>query len=751
MKFESESQLSVRCFKCGCFGHRGSQCDDYMAGRGSQNLGAGGMLEKCWICGFLGHRAANCKEKTVTCFSCGERGHKQEDCCSPMANCWNCGKRGHIKKNCPVKTNVGMCFYCHEVGHHSKDCDKKVCYICQSKNHLWTRCPLKGTQGFPHSTSGYMRGMGYMPRGENQQKAIQLEQFPNQMQFDDLCYQSLEHQPQTPRCLRRNSMPVVSNHGITIEHERPMTLRTNSDPNGYSGYLNPLYRPRMSQSMDDFQLVPNLSSWSPVTPRIGNIGLRSDQDSSGFSMADIFSRSNESMMKMTESEKECRSVMPLLVGRRNSLVENCITPRSSEAWGDAGLHVVPWTQEPGSVTNPLSEKQTVTSQYNSMDSLSSEVNRSVVNTPSEKWELISTYDGIDLTGTEPKGLTMNKASEKHVVTSGYDAGDLRGYEAKGPLTKIGKKEVVIGGYNGVDPPCSEEKGSLPNMLCEKQSVTSRYDSLTLSKSEAKESIMSTLSEKHEGTNGYNDGDLPYNEKKKDCGETTDVNGRDGDTIPLQNQQTIQPAQETQASPDVVDAHDVAGTKTTVETRTNVINTNLSQTITSTSNTDNIAHISEFNAINTKNRSPSISSTLIKDRNVHTSVSVSTMSSVRQEDVKDQTMEVIVPEASVKTSNSLVFVKTEGVKTQVNDVQEDLERVREQLAEAKSELDEKREQLDKTKKIVEYLRNILFLESSFKKKSCPKNYQEEDLSSRCPNCIQILKNVESCEVCVCMSV
>jgi len=747
MKFESESQLSVRCFKCGCFGHRGSQCDDYMAGRGSQNLGAGGMLEKCWICGFLGHRAANCKEKTVTCFSCGERGHKQEDCCSPMANCWNCGKRGHIKKNCPVKTNVGMCFYCHEVGHHSKDCDKKVCYICQSKNHLWTRCPLKGTQGFSRSTSGYMRGMGYMSRGENHQKAIQVGQFPNQLQFDDWCYQSLEQQQQTPRCLRPNSMPVLSNDGITINPERPMPLRTNSDPNGYSGYLNPLYRPRMSQTMDDFQLVPNLSSWSSVTPRTGNVGQRSDQDSSGFSMADVLSRSNESLMKMTESEKESCSVMLPLVGRRNSLVENCITPRggSSEAWCDGGLHVVPWARDAGSVTNPLSEKQAVTRQNNSIDPLSSEVNRLVVNTPSEKQELLSAYDGV----SQPKGFTMNQPSEKQVVTSGNDAGDLPGYEAKRPLTKIGKKEVVTGGYNSVDPPCREEKGSLPNRLSEKQSFTGRYDNVTLSGSEAKESIMSTLSEKHGGTKGYNDGDLPCTEKKKYCGETTIVNSRDGDTLSLQNQQTIQPAQETQAeSPDVVDAHDVAGTKTTVETSTNVINTNLSPTITSTSTTDNSAYISELNAINTMNRSPTISSTLIKDRNVHTSISVSTMSSVSQEDVKDQTIEVIVPEASVKTSNSLAFVKTEArVKTQVNDVQEDLKIVREQLAEAKTELDEKREELDKTKKIVEHLRSILFLESSFKTKSCPKNYQEEDLSSRCPKCIQILKNVESCEVCM----
>jgi len=144
MQTDDVNQLSVivRCFKCGCFGHRGMECERHTLSNPNAHL------DKCWICGCLGHIAVECKEKTVTCFSCGERGHKQSECQSLMANCWNCGEKGHIKRTCPLKKNVGMCFYCHEVGHHSKECTQKACFNCSSKDHLWTQCPLKGSRGF---------------------------------------------------------------------------------------------------------------------------------------------------------------------------------------------------------------------------------------------------------------------------------------------------------------------------------------------------------------------------------------------------------------------------------------------------------------------------------------------------------------------------------------------------------------------------------------------------------------------------
>jgi len=762
MKFESESQLSVRCFKCGCFGHRGFQCDDFLSGTRSQSLGPGGMLEKCWICGFLGHRAADCKEKMVTCFSCGQRGHKQEDCISPMANCWNCGKRGHIKKNCPVKMNVGMCFYCHEVGHHSKDCDKKLCYICGSKDHLLTSCPLKGTQGFPASTSGYIRQMQYMPPVENHQKPTQLGQFPNQLPFNGWCYQSLENQQQTPQCLRPNSMPLLLDHDRTSDPERPFPLRTNSVPDRYSGYFKSLERTQMGQSMDDFDLVPNHSSWSSVTPRTGFVGLRSDQESSGFSMTDVFSRSNESLMRMTESEKQCRSLMLPLCGRRSS-VESSVTPRESlpESLWDTGLHAASRATQAGLVMNPPSEKQAVNSEHIDIDPLSREVNRLAMNTPVEKQGLTRGYNAVDLTDNEPKGLMMNKLYEKKVVTSEDDATDLLGNEANGSVTKIFKKQVLTSGYHSFDLTCSEAKGSLTNKLGAKQSVTTGNDWVNLANREAKGSVMSTLIEKPEGTSGDHGVDLPEDENKKDCGEKEMKNCGDGDTPPLQNQQTLQPAHGTQAtSPDVSDVHNAAWADATVDSTTEVMNSNLSPTTTSRSNTDSIARVPESIVINTMKASSNMTSPSTRDSSDHIVESALTMSIGRQEDAKDQVCEVTVPEASIKTSYSLESCKTEarvktvcktkaGVKTHENSVQEDLKRVRKQLAEAKTELNEKREQLDKTKKIVEHLRNFLFLESSFKKKFCSKNYQE-DVGNRCPNCIQILKNVESCEVCMCIS-
>jgi len=383
MKFEGESQLSVRCFKCGCFGHRGLQCKNYLSERRSQNSSAGGMLEKCWICGCLGHIAVECKEKTVTCFSCGKRGHKQEDCASPMANCWNCGERGHIKKDCPVKKNVGMCFYCHQVGHHSKDCGQKVCYICESKDHLWTRCPLKGTRGFHPQRSGYMRRVRHLQRRQPHQKAFQQEHFSNQLLLDTQYYQLFGHQPNSPQCIRPKSVPLSSEQKRAIAQERPMALRRNSD-SMYSASVEE--HSEVSQSMDDFGLIHNQSSLSSIEPNIGSMGLRSDQDGSGFSMAEVFSRSDKSSMKLAESEKE--TLTPSVADRRRSLIQSFIADwnrdisrapdpglplyGSSEVWSNKGLSVELNNPEAVSQVNTQSEKQAATGGYNSVELLCNE-------------------------------------------------------------------------------------------------------------------------------------------------------------------------------------------------------------------------------------------------------------------------------------------------------------------------------------------------------------------------------------------
>jgi len=377
MKFESESQLSVRCFKCGCFGHRGLQCAKYSSDGRSQCSSAGALPKKCWICGCLGHIAAECLAKTVTCFSCGQRGHKQADCTSPMANCWNCGMKGHIKKDCPIKKNVGMCFYCHQVGHHSKDCDQKVCYHCESKDHLWTRCPFRGAQNRQPFINPYVRRMRQLQPGQDYQKAFQQEQFSNRLFFDNRYSSPIGHELEIPSGIRKKSVPLLSQKDKTIAHRRPMPIRSTSDPIGYSASFGlSLEHSKPSKSMDDFQLI-NHSSLSSITPNLGSMGLRSDEDRSGISMLDLYSRSDESSMKVTESEKDGSFLMPSLDDLCKSPIQSAIAgwkkdisrePEadlppwgSSKVWWDNGLRVELSNLEVGSLTNTQSEKQTVTS------------------------------------------------------------------------------------------------------------------------------------------------------------------------------------------------------------------------------------------------------------------------------------------------------------------------------------------------------------------------------------------------------
>lgn len=593
MKFESESQLSVRCFKCGCFGHRGLQCENFSSERRSQNQNAGGMLEKCWICGCLGHIAVKCKEKEVTCFSCGERGHKQEDCTSPMANCWNCGKRGHIKKGCPLKKNVGMCFYCHQVGHHSKDCDQKVCYICSSKNHLWTRCPLKGLRGgFQPRSNGYFRRMRHVPRRQNHRKAFHPTHFSNSLMLENQYYPSLAHQQQTPMCIRPKSdlLPLSSTQERTLavsQERTPITIRRNSDPVGYSAHLGPpqLDHPKLTHALDDFDIVANQSSLRSVSPHFRFGGQRSDFDVNRFDKGEIFSHSDESLLKVTESEKDSSSMVPSLDGRRKSLIQS-----TSSVWKEIAPESDPGVASWGS---------------------SSDVWRS--------WE---TGLRVELTNREV------------------------------PLAnKLNKKPV---GVDGVD----------------------------------------------------------FTSKEKDCVDSMINESEDGDTKPVQDQSIVQPVQETQTKSSGV-PYSAGGGKEAV-CRPNVMS-QTSPTVMSISTKDGTSsHISEW-----------------------------TTSSETQEEDKAETVEASLLEVINLTSKPAESSKTEScLEIQKNDVQEELERVRDKLLEAKAMLIEKEQQLDNTQKIVQHLKDVMWLESTD-----DHNTKGLNVRNRCANCIQILKNLKSCEKCL----
>jgi len=215
-----------------------------------------------------------------------------------------------------------------------------------------------------------------------------------------------------------------------------------------------------------------------------------------------------------------------------------------------------------------------------------------------------------------------------------------------------------------------------------------------------------------------------------------VDGGDEQTILVQNQEILQETQESGTkSLDVLDVRDEAVAETKVGTISNVINTN--------------------------NSSPTNSSISTKDIDTHISVSV--MSCGKQKDGKSQTVEEFVPEATAKIfnsdiSNAVFLEETHGngvakflEETHGNGVHEELKRVREQLAEAKIKLEGKEEQLDKIQKMLEALKRVIFLDRSVNKKDCPKKEEQstkdEDFSNRCPSCIQILKNLESCEKCM----
>lgn len=220
-----------------------------------------------------------------------------------------------------------------------------------------------------------MSRVRHLKRGQPDQKAFQQEHFSNQLLFDTQYYQSFGHQPHSPECIRPKSVPLSSEHKRTIVQERPIALRMNSDPicSASSGE-----HPEVSQSMDDFRSIHNQSSLSSIAPNIGSMGLRSDQDGSGFSMPEVFSRSDESSMKLTESDKD--SLMPSVADRRRSLIQDFIADwnkdisrapdpglplwGSSEVWFNKGLSVELNNLEAVSQVTTKSEKKAGTIGYN---------------------------------------------------------------------------------------------------------------------------------------------------------------------------------------------------------------------------------------------------------------------------------------------------------------------------------------------------------------------------------------------------
>jgi len=381
-----------------------------------------------------------------------------------------------------------------------------------------------------------------------------------------------------------------------------MPLRINSDPVGFSAPVgSSLQHQQVSQPILDYEMICKQSSLSALSPNVGSVGtsLRSDHDGSGFSMPDVFSRSDESNMKVTESESD--SVVHSVDSRHKNLIQNVLADWKKDISREPDHGVPTW----GS---------------------------------SEIWW--------------NNGLRV----------------ELNNPQARSKFNTQTEKQRVTGEYNSVD--------------------------------------------------------LSSNKDRKDSGKNTILDSDDAQTIPVMDQQILQPTQESETkSLDVLDVRDEAVAETKIGTISNVINTN--------------------------KQSPTIYSMSTKDSS--TCIAVSVMSNGKQKDSKSQTVEEFVPEVSAKKFNSKLGNAEFLNDKHGNDVHEELKRVREQLVEAKIKLNEKEEQLDKTQKMVEALKRVIFLDSSVKKKDSPKKQEQStkdnDVSNRCQSCIQILKKLESCEKCM----
>ena len=62
---------------------------------------------KCYSCGDFGHRSSECTKGKI-CYSCNETGHIARDCKNPKQGrtCHYCKKEGHLSRNCPERKEI---------------------------------------------------------------------------------------------------------------------------------------------------------------------------------------------------------------------------------------------------------------------------------------------------------------------------------------------------------------------------------------------------------------------------------------------------------------------------------------------------------------------------------------------------------------------------------------------------------------------------------------------------------------------
>lgn len=90
--WETEMDLSLKCYHCGLYGHMASACQNAK------------LLKPCTLCGVTTHDARNC-DKKVFCFTCGLPGHPSRDC---------------PDRHQPVRRLI--CTICYREDHHKSQC-----------------------------------------------------------------------------------------------------------------------------------------------------------------------------------------------------------------------------------------------------------------------------------------------------------------------------------------------------------------------------------------------------------------------------------------------------------------------------------------------------------------------------------------------------------------------------------------------------------------------------------------------------
>lgn len=87
---------------------KGKHKADQKATCGKERRGTSASV-RCFKCGKFGHRIFQCRSTSVNLFKCGKPCHRDAEFKSISLTCYNCGEQSHISTQCekPKKTQYG--------------------------------------------------------------------------------------------------------------------------------------------------------------------------------------------------------------------------------------------------------------------------------------------------------------------------------------------------------------------------------------------------------------------------------------------------------------------------------------------------------------------------------------------------------------------------------------------------------------------------------------------------------------------